>query len=48
MAGGDVWRGETDFVFTTPVGTPVDPRNFNREFGLLTAKAGQSPAEWWG
>jgi integrase len=27
-------------VFTSPIGTPVDPRNFNTLFGELTTKAG--------
>ncbi len=30
-AVGDIWRGST-LVFTTGLGTPVDPRNFNRSW----------------
>jgi integrase len=30
-------------VFTTPIGTPVDPRNDYREFKKLLGKAGLPP-----
>ncbi|TDC78926.1 site-specific integrase [Streptomyces hainanensis] len=30
-SAGEVWQG-SDLVFTTRYGTPIDPRNFNREF----------------
>ncbi len=36
--GGD-WS-EVDFVFTTPIGTPIDPRNFGRYLEQATATAG--------
>jgi hypothetical protein len=34
VAAGLLWRGSF-CVFTTPVGTPVDPRNDYREFKKL-------------
>jgi integrase len=39
LALGDAWH-DTDFVFTTSIGTPVDPRNFSREFKMICRKAG--------
>jgi integrase len=39
VTAGSLWRGSS-CVFTTPVGTPVDPRNDNREFKKLLARAG--------
>ena len=36
---GSLWRGSA-CVFTTPIGTPVDPRNDYREFKKLLGKAG--------
>lgn len=38
-AAGDAWV-ETSFLFTTRYGTPIDPRNFNREFDERCRKAG--------
>jgi integrase len=39
ITAGSVWRG-SQCVFTTPVGTPIDPRNDYREFKKLLARAG--------
>jgi integrase len=39
VAAGLLWRG-SPYVFTTPVGTPIDPRNDYREFKKLLGKAG--------
>ena len=39
LAAGDLWT-ESDFVFTTRHGTPIEPRNFNREFHRRSIKAG--------
>jgi integrase len=39
MAAGPAWI-ETGLVFTTQVGTPIDPRNFRRSFDRVTARAG--------
>ena len=36
---GDVWV-EHDFVFTTPVGTPIDPSNFAKALSRATEVAG--------
>jgi len=30
----------TDYVFTTPIGSPIDPRNLTRHCHALTEKAG--------
>jgi integrase len=38
-AAGDRWK-ESDLVFTTKYGTPVEPRNFNRSFDMHCRKAG--------
>jgi integrase len=38
-AAADKWT-ETGLVFTTSVGTPFEPRNFNRRFDARCAKAG--------
>jgi integrase len=38
MLGGE-WR-DTGFVFTTPIGTPLDPRNLTRRFQTLCESAG--------
>ncbi len=35
----DLWT-ESDLVFTTRYGTPVEPRNFNREFDRRSERAG--------
>jgi integrase len=37
-AAGDRWI-ETGFVFTTAVGTPFEPRNFNRRFDTRCARS---------
>ncbi|MBD0734460.1 tyrosine recombinase XerC [Streptomyces sp. CBMA29] len=39
QAAGELWT-ESDFVFTTRYGTPVEPRNFNRSFASRSDKAG--------
>ena len=39
VAAGDAWV-ETGLVFTTTLGTPIDPSNLRREFAKLTRKAG--------
>ena len=38
-AAGSLWRG-SPCVFTTPIGTPVDPRNDFREFKKLLDRGG--------
>jgi len=38
-AAGEVWE-EWGFVFTSRHGTPIDPRNFNREFTTRCRRAG--------
>jgi integrase len=38
-AAGETWRGST-LVFTTALGTPVDPRNFNRSWDHRIEKSG--------
>jgi integrase len=40
LAAGPAWNGERDLVFTTAVGTPIDPRNLRRAFSGLTNAAG--------
>ncbi|MFE5741131.1 site-specific integrase [Streptomyces celluloflavus] len=39
QAAGELWT-DSGFVFTTRYGTPIEPRNFNREFAARTDKAG--------
>jgi integrase len=39
LAAGTLWRS-SPCVFTTPIGTPVDPRNDYREFKKLITRAG--------
>lgn len=39
---GSLWRG-SPCVFTTPIGTPIDPRNDYREFKKLLGRAGLPP-----
>lgn len=39
MKLGDAWH-ESDFVFTTSVGTPINPRNDYRSFQLIIKKSG--------
>jgi integrase len=38
-AAGEAWQ-RTGLVFTTGLGTPIDPRNFNRSWDARCAKAG--------
>ncbi|MFF3743533.1 site-specific integrase [Streptomyces kronopolitis] len=39
-AAGDTWKGAGhDLVFTTKNGTPIEPRNLNRSFEALCARA---------
>ncbi len=39
-AAGDAWKGAGhDLVFTTKNGTPIEPRNLNRSFEALCARA---------
>ncbi|MGW7572469.1 site-specific integrase [Streptomyces sp. NPDC054765] len=38
QAAGELWT-DSGFVFTTRYGTPIEPRNFNREFTARTTKA---------
>lgn len=35
-----VWWPDTDYVFTTKVGTPIEPRNLTRHFIALCTSAG--------
>ena len=39
LAAGPIWQGD-GHVFTTPIGTPIDPRNLTSEFHRLTEEAG--------
>lgn len=39
LAAGSTWAA-TGYVFTTPFGTPVDPRNFNRLVADVAGRAG--------
>jgi len=39
LALGEVWQ-PTGYIFTTSIGTPIDPRNLNREFKVICRKAG--------
>ena len=39
LAAGERWR-EHHLVFTTTIGTPIEPRNLNRSFDALCRKAG--------
>ena len=38
LAQGERWN-DLDYVFTTPIGTPLDPRNLTRHFGAACRKA---------
>lgn len=40
LAIGAAWRGGDDLVFTTPIGTPVDPDNYRHRLGALAEAAG--------
>ncbi|MFI0780403.1 tyrosine recombinase XerC [Streptomyces sp. NPDC021212] len=39
QTAGELWT-DSDFVFTTRYGTPIEPRNFNRSFADRSSKAG--------
>jgi integrase len=39
LAAGPLWS-DVDLVFSTEVGTPIDPSNYRRDFSRMTAKAG--------
>lgn len=39
LQAGESWRGE-GHVFTTPIGTPIDPRNLTTHFHRLCVDAG--------
>ncbi|MFE7646460.1 site-specific integrase [Streptomyces phaeoluteigriseus] len=39
QAAGELWS-DSDFVFTTRYGTPIEPRNFNRRFVDRSARSG--------
>jgi integrase len=41
LRAGEHWQ-QTDFVFTTQIGTPIEPRNLNRTFDALLKNAGLS------
>lgn len=36
----EVWSNEHGLVFTTGIGTPIDPRNVNRQFEVIRVRAG--------
>ena len=40
LEAGPLWSNPDDLVFTTNVGTPVDPHNLRRSFAKLTEAAG--------
>lgn len=40
LVAGAEWANEDDLVFTTPMGTPVDPDNFRHRLAKLSEKAG--------
>jgi len=39
LAAGPAWQDE-NYVFTTPIGTPIDPSNLRKAFDVLTKSAG--------
>ena len=39
LAAGPAWQ-ENGLIFTTPIGTPIDPRNLHRRFKALLKMAG--------
>jgi integrase len=39
LAAGPSWH-ESALVFTTPIGTPIDPSNFRRQFDKICGRAG--------
>jgi integrase len=40
LAAGPLWRDQDGLVFTTPLGTPIDPDNFRHRLGHLMECAG--------
>ncbi len=40
LAAGPTWQDELGLVFTTPIGTPVDPDNFRHRLSELTTACG--------
>ena len=42
LSAGPDWQGQ-GHVFTTPIGTPVDPRNLTTEFHRICVQAGLGP-----
>lgn len=40
LAAGPSWMGEGDFVFTDPIGRPINPDWFTREFGRRVRDSG--------
>jgi integrase len=42
LTAGELWQG-SPCAFTTPIGTPIEPRNDFREFRKLLARAGLPP-----
>ncbi|MGQ0630467.1 MAG: tyrosine-type recombinase/integrase [Sporichthyaceae bacterium] len=40
LAAGSEWANEQDLVFTTEVGTPVDPSNVRRDLHIVARRAG--------
>lgn len=39
LVAGPYWAG-TRLVFTTPIGTPIDPNNFRRQLGKISCRTG--------
>jgi integrase len=47
LAAGPEWKGnQHDLVFTSKIGTPLEPRNVVRHFKLMLAKAGLQDAKF--
>jgi integrase len=44
LRAGEHWQ-QTNFVFTTQLGTPIEPRNLNRSFDALIVKANKTRNE---
>lgn len=40
LAAGPSWCDRSNLVFTTPIGTPVDPANYRHRLATITDKAG--------
>jgi len=45
ILAGSQWQ-DTGFIFTTPIGTPVDADNLRREYVALRDAAGMSPVRF--